>query len=212
VIHYSYYADVPADAVRALVAAARLCRLVTVGAAQFPQLGLYPFTQDETGFALHLHRADEQLADLRERPACVLEVDEVLSDIPSHWIDPHDASFASAFHRTVAFECTATLSNDPAALARQQNLLLARYQPEGGFRPVAADDPDYTPMLRLLVGVRLEVRATKVKFKLAQNRDLATRAKIVERLRERGSALDARTAEALQWTIDLEWTTQGRRR
>lgn len=210
-IHYSYYADVPEGAVDDFVRSCRLARLVTTGES-FPRVGLYAFVRDATGFELHLNRADEQLVDLRARPSCVLEMDEVLATIPSHWIDPDDASFASAFHRAVTFECRATLSEDREALAAQQMRLMAKYQPEGSYRPVSADDPLYAGMLRTLVGVHLEVVSKKVKFKLGQNRTLTTRAKVAKLLRERGSEVDIRTAEAFEWTVDLEWTTQGRRR
>lgn len=208
-IHYRYYADVPEGAVDALVERTTLARLVTT-AEGLPHLGLYPFVPTGSGFELHLHRGDEQVRDLRANPRCLLELDEPLATIPSWWIDPDDGSYASAFHRTVAFECGATLVEDPAAIAAQQARLMARYQPEGRHRPVDAADPVYTDMLRMLVGVRLELRATKVKFKLAQNRDIATRIAVIARLRERGGPLDHATADAIQETVDLGWTTKGR--
>jgi predicted FMN-binding regulatory protein PaiB len=210
-IHYDYYADAPAEAIDELVRASRLCRLVTTGDA-LPHIGIYPFVHDDRGFALHLHKADEQIADLLARPSCVLEVDELLATIPSHWLDKESGAFATAYHRTVAFECSATLIEDAASIAQLQNDFLARYQPEGRHRPVGADDPIYAGMVRALTGVRLSVRATKVKFKLGQNRDFAARTTVVTRLRERGSVLDLRTADAIQWTIDLGWTTAGRAR
>lgn len=209
-LHYDYYADVPEAAVQELVRSSRLARLVTVGDDGMPHLGLFPFAHDDAGFELHLHRSDEQIADLRRRPRCVLEVDEVLGTIPSHWIDPDNAVFATAYHKTAVFECAATLHDDPDAIAAQQARLMQRYQPEARHRPLRADDPMYTGMLRLLVGARLEITNARVKFKLGQNRSLETRADLVERLRARGAEVDRRTADALAWTVDLGWTTRGR--
>lgn len=145
-----------------------------------------------------LNRKDEQLADLRERSSYLFEIDEVLSTIPSDWIHPENASFATAYHKTVAFECVATLDDDVDALARRQARLLARYQPGVAHRQLAADDATYRSMLKTLVAVRLEVRATKVKFELGQNRDLEPRAKVFGLPRERGADRDAQTADALQ--------------
>jgi predicted FMN-binding regulatory protein PaiB len=215
VIHYDYYADVPDGAIADLLRASRLCRLTTIGTSDdgFPHVGLFPFTFDSeglAGFELHLNRKDEQIADLRERPRCVLEVDEVLATIPSHWIDPDNAVFATAYHRTVAFECTVTLVEDAEGVAAQQNRIMARYQPEGLHKHVDASDPLYTTMLKMLVGIRLKVENTKVKFKLAQNRDFETRMDLVRRLRERGTDLDRRTADAIEWTVKLGWTTKAR--
>lgn len=209
-IHYDYYADVPQDAIDALVNGSGLCRLVTSGQS-LPHLGVFPFIRRGGGFALHLNKADEQIADLRARPECLVEMDEPLATIPSHWLDERAGGFATAYHRTVAFECAATLIEDSERVAQLQNDFLARYQPEGRYQPVSAADPIYAGMVRALCGVELAVRATKVKFKLGQNRDFATRAKVVTRLRQRGGSLDVRTADAIQWTIDLGWTTEGRR-
>ena len=44
----------------------------------------------------------------------MLEVDEVLGVIPSYWVHPEYAGSATAYHRTVIFECTARVAADPA--------------------------------------------------------------------------------------------------
>ncbi|MBI2016592.1 MAG: hypothetical protein HYS77_13805, partial [Candidatus Rokubacteria bacterium] len=137
-------------------------------------------------------------------PRCLFEVDEVLGVIPSYWVDPENAVMATAYHRTVIFDCEATISEDAAALAAQQTRLLGRYQPEGGFRPVTPDDPLYRGAIAHIAALRLDVRARRPKFKLAQNRPLDTRARIVEELRKRGRPNDRRAADALQWTIDVQ--------
>ena len=203
-IYYDYYADIPAEAVNAFVREREMGRLVTVSAEGLPHIGLYPFAYDGTTIEVHLHRADEQLVDLRSRPRCIFEVDEVLGVIPSYWVHPESAVMATAYHRTVIFDCEAVVSEDAAVLAEQQMRLLARYQPQGGFRPVTPDDPLYRGAIAHIVAIRLDIRDRRVKFKLAQNRSLAVRAKIVDELRSRGRPNDGRAADALQWTIDRE--------
>jgi predicted FMN-binding regulatory protein PaiB len=204
VIFYDYYADVPLEKLEAFVLGAELGRLVTVSAEGLPHIGLYPFVYTRGLIEIHLNRADEQLVDLASRPRCVFEVDEVLGVIPSYWIDPEDAVKATAYHQSVIFECQASVSNDPALLAEQQKRLLARYQPEGGFRAVAPDDPIYRGAIRVIAAVRLEITSQRAKFKLAQNRSPQVRAELVRELRKRGRRNDDRAADALQWTIDQE--------
>jgi uncharacterized protein len=203
-IYYDYYADVPAPTLEAFVRDCEMGRLVSVSAEGRPHIGLYPFVYDPGVIEMHLHRADEQFADLRGRAHCVFEVDEVLGTVPSYWIHPEDAVKATAYHRTVVFECEAVLSQDPAELAAQQTRLLARYQPEGGFSPVMPEDDLYRMALQHIVAVRLKIKARHVKFKLAQNRPLDVRRKIASALRERGRHMDDRAADAVQWTIDQE--------
>ena len=105
----------------------------------------------------------------------MFEVDEVLGVIPSYWVSQEYAGSATAYRRTVIFECRATVVEDPAAVAAQQLRLLARYAAEGGFRAVAPSDPLYRAALEQLAAVHLAVERTRVKFKLAQNRPAETR-------------------------------------
>jgi predicted FMN-binding regulatory protein PaiB len=153
---------------------------------------------------VHLNRADRQLAHVRTHPRCLFEVDEVLAVVPSYWVHPESAVMATAYHRTVIFECEATVSDDAAELAAQQMRLLARYQPEGGFQPVTPEHPLYSRAIAHIAAVRLRVRDRRVKFKLAQNRSPEVRASIVEELRRRARRNDQRAADAVQWTIDQE--------
>ena len=203
-IFHDVYAKVPAAEIDRFVRAQELGRLVTVASDGTPHLGLYPFTYDGAAFEMHLVRSDEQMTDLAVHARCMFEVDEVLGTIPSYWVDPENAIMATAYHRTVMFDCEATVSGDADELAAQQMRLLARYQPEGGFRPVTADDPMYRGAIHHIAAVRLQVRACRAKFKLAQNRPPHVRARIAEALRKRGRPSDERAADALLWTIDQE--------
>lgn len=203
-IFHDYYANVPAGDVEHFVASQELGRLITVGGDGTPHVGLYPFLYEADTVELHLVRADEQIADLKARPRCVFEVDEVLAVIPSYWVDPEYGGAATAYHRTVIFECAATVAEDPHTIAAQQRRLLARYQPEGGFRALAPADPLYAGALAQIAAVRLSVARRRAKFKLGQNRSAAIRRRIIAELRKRGRLRDARAADAVQWTIDTE--------
>jgi predicted FMN-binding regulatory protein PaiB len=214
VIYYKEYGDIPTEVVDAFVRQSDLGRLVTVGAQMTPNIGLYPFAYEGTAIEMHMHRADQQITDLETNPRCLFEVDDVLAVIPSYWVHPEDAVMATAYHRTVIFECEATVSRDAAHLAAQQTRLLARYQPEGGFRPVNPDHPFYTQAIAHIAAIRLEITARRIKFKLGQNRSVEVRQRIVAQLRNRGRTCDDRAAEALQWTIDQELSspTHGNRK
>jgi predicted FMN-binding regulatory protein PaiB len=203
VIFHDYYAEVPPEEVARFVAGQELGRLLTVGADGTPHVGLYPFIWDGDAVDLHLVREDELTVDLKARPRCVFEVDEVLGVIPSYWVSPEYAGAATAYHRTVIFEGQAQVVEDPAAVAAQQVRLLARYQPEGGFRTLSPTDPLYLGALSKLAAVRLRVERTRVKFKLGQNRPPQARRRIIEELRRRGRPTDDRAAEAVEWTLSL---------
>src|ERR1043165_10232305 len=122
---YDYYAAVPEEDLRAFVTQ--------------PHLGLYPFVFLGDRIEMHLHRNDEQHADLIAHPKCAFEVDEVLGSIPSHWVHASNAMFATAYHRTVIFECEAAVSDDGEVLAAQQQRLMQHYQTDGGHAPVTTE-------------------------------------------------------------------------
>ena len=203
-IFHDYYADIARDEVDRFVQSQEMGRLVTMGEDGTPHLGLYNFVYDGTVLELHLVRADEQVADLKARPRCLFEVDEILAVIPSHWVHPEYAGSATAYHRTAIFECGGAVAEDPAEVLAQQVRLLAKHQPEGGYRPLGVEDPLYRGALGQLAAVRLQVTAVRAKFKLAQNRPVEARRKIIALLRQRGRPGDGRAADALEWTIDRQ--------
>jgi predicted FMN-binding regulatory protein PaiB len=199
-IFHDYYAQVAPETVERFVAGQDLGRLVTAG-ADGPHLGLYPFAYGERVLEIHLVRTDEQIADLESSPRCLFEVDEPLGSIPSYWVHPENAIYATAYHRTVIFDCVARVSEDVAVIAAQQMRLMARYQPEGRFRPVTAEDPMYKGALHHIAAVTLTVERTRVKFKLAQNRTPEQRRALAAELRRRNRPADGRAADALDSTL-----------
>lgn len=201
---YDYYSDVPEETLNGFVARQELGRLVTVDASGQPHIGLYPFLYLAPVIEMHLHRDDEQFADLRTNRNCVFEVDEIHGSIPSHWVHPTNAMFATAFHRVVIFECEAQVSEDHAVLAAQQQRLMEHYQPDGGYQPVSAEHAMYRGPFDTIAALTLTVRKRKVKWKLAQNRDRPRREKVIAELRRRGRPTDAGAADALQWALDHE--------
>ncbi len=78
----------------------------------------------------------------------MFEVDELHGTIPSHWVHATNAMFATAYHRTVIFECEAEVSEDVEVLAAQQQRLMAHYQPDGGHKPVSTEHAMYRGPLR----------------------------------------------------------------
>jgi len=208
-IYYDYYADVPEDTLRAFVTSRQLGRLVTAGADGRPHIGLYPFLFLGDRIEMHLHRNDEQLADLVANGQCAFEVDEVLGSIPSHWIHESNAMFATAYHRVVTFDCEAAVSDDPEVLAAQQQRLMEFYQPDGGHIRVSTEHAMYRGPFREIRALTLTVRGRKVKWKLGQNRTREQRVAVIAKLRERGRPTDAAAADALQWTLDHEASKHG---
>lgn len=191
--HYPQYTPSAAE-IDDLIASQRAIRLVTVAPNGLPRLGIYPFVRVGEPFEVHLVSTDEQLHDIERRPECLVEFDEVLSMIPSHWEHPDDASRGDLYYRCVQFECDAVLTADGRAVAAHLARLLRARQPEGGYRPISADDEGYGRKIAALRLVQLRPRAALGKFKLGQQNAADVRSAVVARLRDRAEGPDLRTA------------------
>jgi predicted FMN-binding regulatory protein PaiB len=199
-IYHRFY-EAPEAQVADLITNQIAGRLITVGDTGTPHVGVFPFLHREGRIELHLAEGDEQLADLRRGSSCVFEAGDVLAYVPSYWEDEHNASGADIYHRTVVIEGPAELVVTPDAVAEHLRSLLSRYQPEGRYVAVDADNEMYAKMLRRLTVVRLPITRARSKFKLGQQRPADMRQRIIAELRQRNRPADQTAAEAVSRTL-----------
>jgi hypothetical protein len=174
--------EIPREEIDRFIATQEMGRLVTVSEDGTPHVGLYNFVYAPPAIELHLVRGDEQVADLKARRAA-----------PSRWTRCSRSSLplgpsgvrglGTAYHRTVIFECAATVAEDPAVVMAQQQRLLAKHQPEGQYRPLKVDDAAVPGRPEPAGRVTLRITACRAKFKLGQNRPVAARKRVIEELR-----------------------------
>lgn len=134
-------------------------------------------------------------------PAGFTLVDEY-SFIPSHFTAPDYACPATHFFKSVEVRGTCVSVDDPDEKAAALSALMAKYQPEGGYRPIDPQDPGYR---RAVAGVgvfRLEPESWSGKSKFGRNEPARVRRRIIERLRERGGPRDAETADEIERTLE----------
>lgn len=144
----------------------------------------------EDWLLFHGAPAGEKVSGLGRQ--AVAQVEEVVAAIPSYFTDPERACPATTFFRSVQVHGTLERIDDPHAKAAALQLLMQRYQPEGGHAPVSFDDPRYQNALRglLVFGLRLDQLTGKAK--LGQNRSPEDACHIMEQLWRRGAPGDAR--------------------
>ncbi len=125
-----------------------------------------------------------------ERQA-VLTAHEIVAEVPSTAFDDQRACPATTWFRSAEVRGRLVSLDDPEARAQVLNRLMARYQPEGGYRPLAADDPLYTAAIRGIAVTGIEGPiTTKVSLGQALSDDKRNRA--VSTLWRRGaSGVDA---------------------
>lgn len=124
--------------------------------------------------------------------AAVVQAEQIVCSIPSYFSDPERACPATTYFRSVQVHGKLERITDPRLKGEALQLIMQRYQPEGGHVPISFDAPLYQNAIRgiLVLGVRLQQLTGKAK--LGQNRSPEQASAIMERLWQRGAAGDAR--------------------
>lgn len=140
---------------------------------------------------LHLARANPLWAALAEHPRVVLSVAGDWAYIPSAWKAVGDEDPArgipTTYYAAVQLTCTATVLDDPAAVADVLRRQLGALEPDGGH----VDPSEHGAKLRAIRGLRLRIDDVRAKFKYGDNVDGTRRAAVARRLAERGGPGDA---------------------
>jgi len=193
------YPSDPAE-VEAFVASARHGYLIATPPGGHPQVSVLPFVREGDAIELHCVQADPTFAAVQANPLVTFFVSDFLAASRHDWVDPRDAGRATLNFKAVAFHCSATTSTDPRHVALALARLLAAYEPDGDYEPIA-DGPFYGPRLRRLAVVRLRILATDSKFKVGPAGPVELKRRVVAGLRRRAEPGDARAADVIEATL-----------
>jgi len=120
----------------------------------------------------------------------VASYDEVVAEVPSYWIHPELACPASTYYVSAIAEGRIERSDDLERKARVLSAMMERFQPEGGYDPIRADDKRYAKVLAQLLIAELVPTRVSAKQKLGQHRSVAQLERVLEGLWRRGRAGD----------------------
>lgn len=121
--------------------------------------------------------------------------------VPSYW-NPGKLAVPTSYYGWVRADVMVRLVSEAAGIVDILNRMTARFQPEGGFPQLQADDPQWQPMLRAITGLDMQITALHSRFKYGQNRSAEKRMEIEGKLRERGLPQDDAVARAVLAHID----------
>lgn len=156
------------------------------------------FVYDGQNVYFHGSLAGEKMKHLARDPRVSFTVAKEYAIIPSYFTDPHLACPASAFFKSVMIRGYAERVEDPVEKAAALSLFMEKLQPEGGYDPIKADDPQYTGQLKAVALVKIVPEELNAKFKFGQNMNEAKFTKVVAGLEERDAELDPETVELMK--------------
>lgn len=128
----------------------------------------------------------------------VVSAEEIVAAIPSWFHHPERACPATTLYRSAQLTGTLEPVEDPARKARVLEVLMARFQPEGGYRPIDPDDPMYRAAVAEIAIVRVAPTASSAKVSLMQDKSDVVRAKVLSALWKRGDTGDLAAIEAIR--------------
>lgn len=177
------------EAVRMLTAAP-VMRMAGTTPEGLPVMRSLHGVVDDGWLCFHASPAGEKTELVGQEVLCAVE--EELVRIPSHFIEPERACPATTLYRSVHLRGRLTAIDDPERKARILQALMRKLQPEGGYRPITAEDPMYRSAVRGLLLAGVPLAGLTGKAKLGQNRTPDQRTRMLECLWQRGGPGDVR--------------------
>jgi nitroimidazol reductase NimA-like FMN-containing flavoprotein (pyridoxamine 5'-phosphate oxidase superfamily) len=174
--------------------------LAVNGADGWPRLTAVNYAYDGR-ILWHGAAAGERFESLKKDPRATFFAVSLQTYLPSHFLFDEDASGSSVAFKSVTVRGRCQFIEDPAEKCVVLNLLMEKYQPEGRYRRLSADDEMYKKVLRMTGVFALTPETVTGKFKFAQQKSEEDRRRIAAKLRERGNPADLLVAEEIMRTF-----------
>lgn len=156
------------------------------------------FTLTDGAIVLHLARPNPVWPHLEVAEEVRLAMVGDHAYVPSYWRaapeTPETDGVPTSYYTSVQFVCRPTVVDDPHAKAAILDAQFVDLQPEGRHAEVTAEGSPYGRMLPGIRGLRLSVLHVEAKFKYDDEKPLAHRERVSDRLELRGEGLDAGAA------------------
>ncbi|MFF2483698.1 pyridoxamine 5'-phosphate oxidase family protein [Paenibacillus sp. NPDC058071] len=146
----------------------------------------------------HGSRAGEKMSRMSADARVSFCVAKEYAIIPSYFTDPIRACPASSYFKSAVIDGHAVLVDDLAEKAAVLQVLMEKLQPEGGYKPISAEDPVYRGSVKGVAVVRIDPARVSCKFKFGQNHTDEENEPIIEGLSKRGEGLDEETAALMR--------------
>ncbi|MEF2967915.1 pyridoxamine 5'-phosphate oxidase family protein [Paenibacillus sp. M1] len=172
--------------------------LGTVGPDGWSRVTPLNFAYDGQYFYFHGSLAGEKMKHLKHDPRVSFTLAKEYALIPSYFTDPKLACPASAYFKSVMVRGTVEHIHSPEEKAAALTLFMEKLQPEGGYDPIRADDPQYAGHLKAVSVFKIVPADMSAKFKFGQNMKEADFSDVVSGLEERDREMDRETIALMQ--------------
>lgn len=172
-------------------------RISTIDENGFPQIIPMNFVFLDDAIYMHSHLRGEKIENLKENDKVGFEVDRELEFLPSYFEDPKNASLADTLYISIVIKGIASLVKDRDEKTLALNGLMEKYQPEGGYEPIAPD-------MRVLDSVAVIKVTPKIltgKYKIGQHMSSLDRLDLAQKILKRNSPSAKETLKIMGFEV-----------
>ncbi|TNE46515.1 MAG: GNAT family N-acetyltransferase [Deltaproteobacteria bacterium] len=126
----------------------------------------------------------------------VVSVEETIAELPSSFFDAERACPATTWYRSVQLKGRVEAEGDLGHKAAILQTFMDKYQPQGGYVPIDADNPLYRKPLEQLWVAKVSLENLVGRSKLGQHKKSETLTHVMEQLWSRGDLADP---AAIEW-------------
>lgn len=178
------------------------CQIITINESGRPRVGVYNFISKDDKFIVHIGKKDEQTKDLERDANCLVVFQDILSVIPSFWIDERYGGAINNFFRYAEFECTSRIIGNAQEMVPFMQDMLDGFQSEHRYDPLDPKSEVYREKFAMLSIVELTVLNSRTKWNLGQAKPKAAFDNVIKQLEIRREGKDEITAsEMKRWKL-----------
>lgn len=155
------------------------------------------FARWEKLLLFHGSKAGQKMDLIRANERGTFLVVEPLSFLPSYALSAEQACHATQYYKSVSITGRVSVIEDLAMKISALNLIMKKFQPEGGYKPIVIDDKNNNFRLNSTAVIQLNIETIIGKFAYGQKLRPEQRKIVQQFLHKRGTPLDKITIEMI---------------
>ena len=156
-------------------------RISSIDENGYPQIIPMNFIFLDNAIYMHSHTKGEKLDNVSRNDKVGFEVDRELEFLPSYFEDPKDASLADTLYISVVIKGKGEMVKDRQEKILVLNGLMKKYQPEGRYEPISAENP----VIDEVSIIKITPTSMRGKYKIGQNMHPKERMELAKKIHER---------------------------
>jgi nitroimidazol reductase NimA-like FMN-containing flavoprotein (pyridoxamine 5'-phosphate oxidase superfamily) len=179
-----YKSDDPAE-YRFITETAEVGHLGFITPDGYPRVVPLNFVADSRVIYFHGATGGEKYEVLKANPKVTFNIDIPYSILPSYWTSKENAGTKTCLFKSVLIRGRCKVVDEDVECIKALNLLMERYQPEGRYKPISADEPIYANLLKTTAVFRIDAEQTDIKIKFPKNKPDEHKKMLIDKVKAR---------------------------